>query len=114
MSDRINRAVTIREVRADSLPPNHPVRQMGGRMFLMGECSVIVTLDPDNCWHISIAHPDRDPSWDEIATARYRLLPDVEEMVMPLPALAEYVNHHQHCFHLVEHKTRRILLPHEF
>ena len=63
---------------------------------------------------ISIAHPDRDPSWDEIATARYRLLPDVEEMVMPLPALAEYVNHHQHCFHLVEHKTRRILLPHEF
>ena len=33
---------------------------------------------------------------------------------MPLPALAEYVNHHQHCFHLVEHKTRRILLPHEF
>lgn len=46
----------------------------------------------------------------EIATARYRLLGDVEEMAMYLPPLSEYVNLHPHTFHLYEHQRSSLIL----
>ena len=105
MSDRVNLSVPIVEVDASRIPVP------GARMFMMNGCSIIVSHDgPEIGWHISIARKDRDPSWNEIATARYRLLPDVEEMSMALPPFDEYVNIHGHCFHLQEVKRSRILL----
>lgn len=102
MSDRINRQVPIHE-RPDyvgRLP--HDLQRAGARVFLMNGCSIIVTHEPPDGWHLSIARPDRDPTWDEIATARYRVLPDVIEMAMYLPRLEDYVNVHNHTFHLYE------------
>jgi hypothetical protein len=84
-------------------------------------CSVIVGQEPLKAapqgmwlppgerllWHLSIAHPDRYPTWDEIADARYGLIPDDVTMAMLLPPRGEYVNEHPHCFHLWQVEDRR-------
>lgn len=64
-------------------------------------------------WHLSISHrtnhypprPGRYPTWDEIAHARYELLPDDLTFVMFLPLPDEYVAVHDTTFHLHEHPT---------
>lgn len=53
-------------------------------------------------WHMSIAHPKRYPTWDEIRDARYMTIPNEVFMAMHLPPKQEYVNVHQNCFHLHE------------
>jgi len=63
---------------------------------------VIVAWEVENGWHLSISHPDRYPTWDEIKAARYELLPDEVTMGMLLPPKGEYVNVHPNCFHLHE------------
>lgn len=67
--------------------------------FTWGELSVIKSLD-DGRWHLSISHPRRYPTWDEIKTARYDLLSRDITMAMLLPPVEDYVNIHQNCFHL--------------
>lgn len=75
------------------------------RAYRLGECSVIVTREFGK-WHISIAHPDRYPTWDEVAQARYKALPADLWMAMILPPPSEYVNVHRYCFQLVETADR--------
>ena len=73
-----------------------------------GKLTVLISKDPHDrlfhvyLWHLSIAHERRYPTWDEIAQARYDLLPDNITMAMYLPPRAEYVNVHPNCFHLHE------------
>jgi hypothetical protein len=62
----------------------------------------LVGWEPGNGWHLSISHPTRYPTWDEIKAARYDLLPDDCTMGMLLPPSGEYVNVHPNCFHLHE------------
>ena len=50
--------------------------------------------------HISISHPKRYPTWDEIKFVRYELGPKDKDMVMYFPPMEEYVNIHPNCFHL--------------
>lgn len=111
MSDRVRRTPIVeRPDLAERLAPE--LRKQGARLFMMNGCSIILSRDPpDDLWHISVARRDRDPSWDEIATARYRLLPDIPEMVMHLPPMSEYVNLHGHCFHLHELPRPQLLVP---
>jgi hypothetical protein len=47
-----------------------------GRWYAWGDLTVCVG-DPDQegAHHLSISHPYRYPTWDEIYTARYGLLP---------------------------------------
>jgi hypothetical protein len=71
----------------------HP---MGGEVYRVGGASVIQT----DKTHLSISCPDRDPSWEEIAAARYALLPRLKDCVMLLPPEDDYVNVHEHCFHV--------------
>lgn len=71
------------------------------RAYLLGECSVIVTREHGR-WHISIAHPRRDPTWDEVAAARYRLMPDEILAAMLLPPRERYVNLHPHAFQVMQ------------
>jgi hypothetical protein len=81
------------------------------RIVRDGILTVIVSEDPRPPiigafdWHLSISHPTRYPAWNEIAQARYDLLPDDITMVMFLPPRSEYVNVHKNCFHL--HQFRR-------
>jgi len=73
----------------------------GARAYRFGECAVIVGVSEDG-YHMSISHPSRYPTWDEIRDARYALLPDDVTMAMLLPPKSEYVNVHERCFHLWE------------
>ena len=74
---------------------------LAAKWYAMGEARIAVAIE-DNRWHMSISCKDRDPTWDEIATARYRLIPDKITMAMFLPPMHEYVNLHDHVFHLHE------------
>lgn len=80
-----------------------------------GHLTAIVAREPigrDDAmqWHLSISHrtnhvpprPGRYPTWDEIADARYLLLPDDRTFVMELPPPDEYVAAHDTTFHLHE------------
>jgi len=58
-------------------------------------------------WNLSISHPNRYPTWDEIHDARYQLLPNEITVAMILPPKKEYVNIHSNCFHLHEIKGER-------
>jgi hypothetical protein len=74
------------------------------RIYRLGECSVIVTLDNGRDWHLSIAHRERYPTWDEIAQARYRCLPDGVWMAMYFPPREHYVNTDRYCFQMKQCK----------
>jgi hypothetical protein len=75
----------------------------------VGECSVMLSRDPlagrHFRWHLSIAHPSRYPSWDEIKTAAYGI--EALQGVMLAQVLhpgdgTPWVNLHENCFHLYE------------
>lgn len=79
--------------------------------WIVGECTVMLSREPgvgfDGAygWHLSIAHPKRYPTWDEIKTARYGLeaLAEVTmAQVLGPVAEGEWVNVHDNCFHLYE------------
>lgn len=66
--------------------------------FKFGECYVMVGLESG--WHLSISHPMRYPTYDEIKEARYKYIPDDVYMAMIFPPQNEFVNIHPNCFHL--------------
>lgn len=74
--------------------------------YRLGACHVLVAEEPAG-WHLSISHPTRYPTWDEITAARYALVPATVDMVLHLPPPDDYVNVYAHCFHLWEHPPRR-------
>ena len=59
----------------------------------------LVSID-DGRWHISVSHPDRYPTWDELAGIRDAATPSGGAFDMHFPTPAEYVNLHQTCLHL--------------
>jgi len=61
----------------------------------------------ERVFHMSISHADRYPTWDEVADARYELIPDDVTMAMLLPPREQYVNVDEHCFHLWQISDRR-------
>ena len=74
----------------------------------VGQCSVTVAREPmgdEFRWHLSIAHPSRYPTWDEIKTAVYGI--DTVDGVTLAQVLGpvgpgEWVDEHPFCFHLYE------------
>lgn len=73
----------------------------GAKAYGLGECTIFVAREL-GLFHLSISHPIRYPTWDEIHDARYQLLPDSICVAMLLPPKEEYVNLHSNCFHLWE------------
>lgn len=80
----------------------HGVIQPDTRGFVMGRCTILLSHDERGGWHLSIAHPTRYPTWDEIAYVRYELVPDDVPMVMWLPPKEEYINIHSFCLQMTE------------
>lgn len=83
--------------------------QDGSKAYKMGACTILVSPPYDDPadgfhygWHLTISRVDRYPSWDEIAKARYALLPGDMNVVMVLPPMADYINIHPFCFQLHE------------
>jgi hypothetical protein len=67
------------------------------KLYTMGVCSIFVGHEPAGAkrellWHLTISSPSRHPTWDEIKTARYRLLPHYLTFAMLLPPPHLYVN----------------------
>jgi hypothetical protein len=84
----------------------------GCRIYRAGSLTVLLCIPgtkeytETGRYHLSISHPMRYPKWDEIASARYYLLPDSLTMMMYLPPREEYVNVHRNCFHLHESREK--------
>lgn len=79
--------------------------QPGTRAYRMGKCRIYVSPPVPEWgmgWHMSISTPDRLPTWDEVAYARYQLIPQEAYMVLPLPPDREYINVHEYTFQLRE------------
>lgn len=76
----------------------HP---MGGDWYRWGDLTVHVAKE-GGFWHLSISHPYRYPTWDEIYTARYDFMPEHINAAIILPKKSEYVNVHPNCFHVHE------------
>ena len=66
-----------------------------------GWLQCFVTIDA-GLYHLSVSHPRRYPTWDEIKALRYALLPDDKTFAILFPPMAQYVNVHSNCFHLHE------------
>lgn len=77
------------------------------RAYRAGLLTCFVSREEGIGWHLSISHASRYPTWDEIADARYKFVPDEVTMAMMLPPRGEYVNIHPHCFHLHQVWPRR-------
>lgn len=94
------------EIEEMPTPPGIIQLQLAGKMepyikvYRMGKLSIIVGLSPQDGFHVSISHPSRYPSWDEIVHIRYSLLPNGLTMALLLPPIAEYINLHPNCFQL--------------
>jgi hypothetical protein len=69
------------------------------RMFRVRSLKVMLSHHPDTGRiHMSISHPSRYPTWDEMAAIRYHLIKERVIMAMLAPPLDEYVNFHPFCF----------------
>ena len=78
-------------------------------IYRLGECVIFVTPPTGATgWILSINHKTRYPTWDEVAKARYDLLPHGITMAMILPPPDEYINIASHCFLLNELKSEEI------
>ena len=101
MTDRIAQTPIVErpDLAADLARSVADLRDFGVRVFMMAGARILITEEPVGL-HLSISRHDRDPSWGEIATVRYRLLPLDVSFAILLPPLAEYVNIHPFTFHL--------------
>jgi hypothetical protein len=75
----------------------------GSKSYTHGECIILLSPPYQNYgWHMTISCKDRNPTWEEIKEAWYSLIPNAENTTgaMFFPPLEEYINLHQHCFHI--------------
>lgn len=104
-------------IRERELTPGERQAQAAGRIepqlkaYRAGKIMILVGWHPVMGWHMSISHPERYPTWDEVANARYKLLPDNMEFGMMLPPPGAYINIHNFCFHLHEMPINVDTLP---
>ena len=50
--------------------------------------------------HVSVSHPERYPTWEEIKEVKERFFGPDQDTMMVLPRKELYVNLHRNCFHL--------------
>lgn len=86
--------------------PLHP----STRRYRFRDCAVLVSREPASFsrvviaartrWHLSISHPSRYPTWDEIRDACWELIPGDVTMAQLVVPKGEHVNVNKTCFHL--------------
>lgn len=71
-----------------------------GFLWIPKRAMTIVFSDGGGWEHVSVSHPDRSPSWDEMEDVKRRFWSD-EDTVMQLHVpVAEHRNCHPFCLHL--------------
>ena len=91
------------------LDRTYGTRMSEAQHWRMGNLKVVTVQEPAGkdgawLWHLSISHPNRHPTWDELKAARYWLLPSDITVGILLPPPDQYVNvpAQDHVFHLWE------------
>jgi len=87
---------------------NHP---LGGDWYVWGSVRACVSRD-DGFWHLSVSCEYRYPTWNEIYTAWYDLIPGAGiefNGAIILPRKSEYVNIHENCFHVFQLRDSEII-----
>lgn len=83
--------------------------QEGGWWRAPDGMTVIASLDltpaHGRLLHVSLAYRTRDPSWKDIRLVRDAFYPETVDVMMVLPRAEDYVNTHEHCFHLWQTPT---------
>jgi hypothetical protein len=90
---------------------NEVAEALGGRCWhrRVGDGLLAAIVTTATGWHLSISfrdhkgRPSRYPRWDEIADARYQLIPDEVTMCLVLPPPGDYIALHDTTFQLSEH-----------
>lgn len=71
-----------------------------------GDLLVIVSMDNTQRWgellHVSVSRPKQNPSWSEIVMIKQAFYGPDRDVMMVLPRNADWVNLHEHCFHMHE------------
>lgn len=86
-------AATITSTLDSAAWENRPVG-----MFVMASITVMERWGP--LTHASISVTDRHPTWQEISALRDLFFPDTIDVMMLMPKREDYVNVHEHCFHI--------------
>jgi hypothetical protein len=66
---------------------------------------VVASYDPSPhglLLHISVSYKARDPTWGDLKLLRQAFFPADVDVIQVLPRAGEYVNVHEHCFHLFQ------------
>ena len=76
-----------------------------GAKYVRGDqLSVIVSgdveLDGKRWLHVSLARPNRLPSWDDVGTVKALFVGRDKLAVQVLPQQVRYINIHPHCLHI--------------
>lgn len=62
--------------------------------FKMGKLRIMFAPEHEDMpLMMSVSHPSRLPTWDELVWIRYKLAPNDVDMAFLLPRLEEYINH---------------------
>lgn len=81
----------------------------GRRWATVDGLSVIASIDDTPRFgpllHVSLAWPDRNPTWGEITAVRGAFFPRDVDAMMVMPRAEDYVNVHAYCFHLWQTPT---------
>jgi hypothetical protein len=88
----------------------HGLPDMGRKYFRRGEVRAIVGTESSGRWTLSVSCAARYPTWDEVADARYDLVPPDVTMVMPLPPPQDYLNESAFVFNLVEARDLEVVI----
>ena len=74
------------------------------------DVAVLATIDQTDRFgdllHVSLSFAHRDPKWSEIKIVRALFFPDTIDVMMMLPAAEDYVNIHEHTFHMQQTPER--------
>lgn len=77
-----------------------------------GELQALVSRDEiapgDMRWHISLAHRDRVPNWNELAGTAHALRPGVP-FAIGVPPRSWWINVHKNILHLYELKDANLI-----
>jgi hypothetical protein len=79
----------------------NPGLVVGGQWYRSGPMRLTVCFSiDDGSLHMSISHPERYPTWDEIVIVwQWKAGPDIEGVIV-VPRANQYVNLHRNCFHV--------------
>lgn len=92
-----------RRLLRQALPRPIPATAAAGAWTCADGLKVIASMDETphgTLLHVSISYADRDPSWTDIRQVRDAFFPQSVDTMMVLPRAEDYVNCHEHCFHL--------------